>query len=137
MNQYYILCEDSFIEAENENDAILKLAELLAEHNNDLSAVFKAVEEEVDDNGNNVIHTTLNNIACADDRTNYEAVGEVMAGLLMDQDVTTYDMWEEISTAYQTAESESFRRGMDKMAQILLWKNVNEIAIKICKEVNI
>ena len=60
-------------------------------------------------------------------------IGEEMAGLLMDENVNTFDMFEELLNAYVLGEygddrDEAFRAGLDKACTILLWKNVQEIA---------
>ncbi len=132
MNHYDFICNDIVV-AETEEKAFENLAERLASNNMDLTTLLKAVMHEEDDN--DVIADTLNEIACADDRTDYDSIGNVMFNLLTDEEVKTYDMWEVISVAYRNAESDSFRRGMDKMASILLWKSVKEIAKTICEEV--
>lgn len=62
-----------------------------------------------------------------------QKIGEKMAELLMDENVNTFDMFEELLNAYVLGEygddrDEAFRAGLDKACTILLWKNVQEIA---------
>ena len=47
--------------------------------------------------------------------------------LLTDEEVNCKDMFENLVTAYLKG-SDEFRQGIDKACEILLWKNVQEIA---------
>lgn len=59
----------------------------------------------------------------------HEAVGGEMVDILMDDDVKTYDMFEDLVTAYTDEKADSsFRAGMDKALEILTWMNMNSIA---------
>lgn len=65
-------------------------------------------------------------------------VGEAMAKFLMDEDIKTYDMFEDLAYAYTNADGNSaevFRAGMDKACRILLRKSVAEVASDVIKEV--
>ena len=65
-------------------------------------------------------------------------VGEAMAKFLMDENVTTHDMFEDLAYAYTNADGNSaevFRAGMDKACRILLRKSVAEVASDVIKEV--
>jgi hypothetical protein len=53
----------------------------------------------------------------------HDKVAKGMAALLTDPDVQTYDMFENIVIDY-TNGSEDFRKGMDKMFEILTWSNL-------------
>ena len=59
-------------------------------------------------------------------KVDHEAVGEEMSMMLMDTDISTYDMFEDLVVAYKHG-GEEFRKGMDKALEVLLWKNMAEI----------
>lgn len=59
-------------------------------------------------------------------KVDHEAVAEEMSMMLMDTDISTYDMFEDLVVAYEHG-SEEFRKGMDKALETLLWKNMEEI----------
>ena len=52
---------------------------------------------------------------------------ELMAGLLMDTDISSYGMFESLASAYIRA-SEKARAGMDFACRILIGKNMEELA---------
>lgn len=54
------------------------------------------------------------------------AVCEQMTAMLMDTEISTYDMFEDLVVAYDKG-NEDFRKGMDKALEILVWKNLPEI----------
>lgn len=55
-----------------------------------------------------------------------DAVEEQMTAMLTDPDIPTYDMFEDLVTAYD-AGNEDFRKGMDKALETLVWKSLPEI----------
>ena len=63
-------------------------------------------------------------------KVNHGEVAALMTELLTDEEVQTYDMFENIVDAYE-AGNEDFRKGMDKMFEILTWKNLDELTKKI------
>lgn len=62
-----------------------------------------------------------------------DKVANLMSDMLMDTDVTTYDMFEELVVAYRGG-NEDFRKGMDKALETLLWYNMNDIVSKVKDE---
>ena len=62
-----------------------------------------------------------------------DKVANLMSDMLMDTDVTTYDMFEELVVAYNGG-NEDFRKGMDKALETLLWYNMNDIVSKVKDE---
>lgn len=62
-----------------------------------------------------------------------DKVADLMSDMLMDTNVTTYDMFEELVVAYHSG-NEDFRKGMDKALETLLWYNMNDIANKVKEE---
>lgn len=70
-----------------------------------------------------------------------QQIGEKMAGLLMDQDVNTFEMFENLLNAYVLGEygnerDEAFRAGLDKACDILLWKSVQDVANEMDSIIN-
>ncbi len=65
-----------------------------------------------------------------DEFLNRDEAGEQMATYLLDTDVKTIDMFEDLMYAYNNG-SEEFKAGIDKACEILLWKNLQEIAEEI------
>lgn len=63
-------------------------------------------------------------------KVNHGEVAALMTELLTDEEVQTYDMFENIVDAYE-AGNEDFRKGMDKMFEILTWNNLDELTKKI------
>ena len=63
-------------------------------------------------------------------KVDHVKVSEVMIGLLEDEETQTYDMFEDIVDAYELGD-ESFRKGMEKMFQILTWKTLEEFVTEI------
>lgn len=63
-------------------------------------------------------------------KVNHDEVAALMTELLTDEEVQTYDMFENIVDAYE-AGNEDFRKGMDKMFEILTWNNLDELTKKI------
>lgn len=59
--------------------------------------------------------------------------GEAMCALLMDADITTYDMFEDLVVAYEGG-NDDFKAGMNKAMQILIWKNMQELVDYIKEE---
>lgn len=53
-------------------------------------------------------------------KVDHNEVAELMANYLTDPNVQTYDMFENIATDY-TKGNEDFRKGMDRMFEILTW----------------
>ena len=74
-------------------------------------------------------------VEAANKLNDYNAVGEKIASILMDPDVSTYDMMEEIASAYTADKSDDFRAGFDKACTILTWFSAAGIAKEILKEV--
>ena len=66
------------------------------------------------------------------DAVDRDIASGIMYDLVADENVKTYKMWDEISAAYING-NEDFRKGMDAMAECLVWKNVKEIAEEIAK----
>ena len=66
-------------------------------------------------------------------KVNHNKVAELMSELLMDTNVTTYDMFEDLVVAYENG-NEDFRKGMDKALETLLWYNMNDIVEKVKEE---
>lgn len=60
-------------------------------------------------------------------KVNNDLVAEEMTYMLTDTEIKTYDMFEDLVTAYHYG-NEDFRKGMDKVLEILLWKNMEQIA---------
>lgn len=56
-------------------------------------------------------------------KVNHDKVAEMISEMLTDEDVKTYDMFENIACAY-TDGNEDFRKGMEKMFEILTWSNL-------------
>lgn len=56
-----------------------------------------------------------------------------MCNLLIDEKVTTNDMFEELVVAYDKG-NEDFKAGMDKVLQILIWKDMQELVEHMKKE---
>ena len=63
-------------------------------------------------------------------KVNHDSVALEMAEMLSDPDVQTYDMFEDIVDAYEVGD-ESFRKGMEKMFQILTWKSFKTFVTEI------
>ncbi len=63
-------------------------------------------------------------------KVNHDEVAVLMTELLTDEEVQTYDMFENIVDAYESG-NEDFRKGMDKMFEILTWNNLDELTNKI------
>ena len=63
-------------------------------------------------------------------KVDHVKVSEVMIRLLEDEETQTYDMFEDIVDAYEVGD-ESFRKGMEKMFQILTWKTLEEFVTEI------
>lgn len=59
-----------------------------------------------------------------------DKVAELITEMLTDTNVTTYDMFEDLVIAYDNGNA-SFREGMDKALETLLWYNMNDIAKKV------
>lgn len=55
-----------------------------------------------------------------------DIVGKEMADMLMDTDISTYDMFEDLVTAYDNG-NEDYRKGMNEALKILLWKDLPDI----------
>lgn len=68
-----------------------------------------------------------------DELLNRDEVGEQMATYLLDTDVQTIDMFEDLMYAYNNG-SEEFKAGIDKACEILLWKNMQEISKEILEK---
>ena len=56
-----------------------------------------------------------------------------MCNLLMDEKVTTNNMFEELVVAYDKG-NDDFKAGMDKVLQILIWKDMQELVDHMKKE---
>lgn len=63
----------------------------------------------------------------------HNKVGEEMAALLMDEDIKTYDMFEELVVAYENG-SDEFKAGMDSALSTLIWKDMHELVEHMKKE---
>ena len=55
-----------------------------------------------------------------------DVVAEEMANMLMDSDINTYDMFEDLVTAYADG-NEDFRKGMNKALETLIWRNLPDL----------
>ena len=60
------------------------------------------------------------------DRVDKYLVAEEMTEMLMDTNITTYDMFEDLLIAYRNG-NEDFRKGMDKALETLVWKDMTDI----------
>lgn len=63
----------------------------------------------------------------------HNKAGEEMSSMLMDEEISTYDMFEDLITAYESGNAD-FKAGMDKALQILIWKNMEELVEHMKKE---
>ncbi len=64
----------------------------------------------------------------------WDFAAEGIAGMLMDDGVSTSDMLEEIAVSYSADKSEDFRAGFDRACQIFLWKSAPEIAVELLRK---
>lgn len=62
----------------------------------------------------------------------HNEVAEEIALMLTDQDIPTYDMFEDLVINYD-AGSPDFKAGMDKALEIIIWRTVPDLA-KYIKE---
>ena len=56
-----------------------------------------------------------------------DKVAEEMTAMLTDPDILTYDMFEDLVIAY-TENNSDFRKGIDKALEILIWRNMENLA---------
>ena len=56
-----------------------------------------------------------------------DKVAEEMTAMLTDPDILTYDMFEDLVIAYTNGNTD-FRKGIDKALEILIWRNMENLA---------
>jgi hypothetical protein len=59
-------------------------------------------------------------------RVDHNAVADTMDALLKDPDVSTYDMWEDLTNAYANGNTD-VRKGIDTALNILLWGDISYV----------
>lgn len=57
-----------------------------------------------------------------------------LAEMLMDENVTTEKMLEEMAVYYSHDRSSDFRKGFDKACEVFLWKSAPEIAVELLRK---
>lgn len=60
------------------------------------------------------------------DNLDEDAVAEEMAAILMDTNIPTYDMFDDLVMAYENG-NDDFRKGMNEVLMIITYKNVPEL----------
>lgn len=77
---------------------------------------------------------TVKKINIIMEKVDCEKTAEYMTGILTDEHVSTWKMFEDLSSRYISANDE-VRKGIDVALTILTYKNMNEITDELIKEV--
>jgi hypothetical protein len=63
-----------------------------------------------------------------------QTTSDIMASMLIDTDINSWEMFEDLLFAYEKG-NEDFKRGIDKAMRILLHEDMSEVIDDVLKEV--